>query len=127
MRKAFTLIELLVVVAIIAILAALLFPVFAKARERARVTHCINNLHQIGTAAGSYLSDWNEVYPSAYLDWWVATRGLRPSLHDAMKAYVSDERIWRCPSDTGELFFNAVDGYRGPTCPFWDDRWHMSS
>lgn len=53
-RRGFTLIELLVVVTIIGLLAALLFPVFAKARERARQSVCESNLHQIGLATQMY-------------------------------------------------------------------------
>lgn len=62
-RTAFTLIELLVVIAIIAILAAILFPVFARAREKARQTACLNNLKQIGTALMSYAQDYDETLP----------------------------------------------------------------
>lgn len=56
-RKGFTLIELLVVIAIIAILAAILFPVFAKARERAMLSTCINNNKQLGVAFMLYTDD----------------------------------------------------------------------
>ena len=53
-RRAFTLIELLVMIEIIAILAAILFPVFAQAREKARSAQCLSNLKQIGTAMLMY-------------------------------------------------------------------------
>jgi prepilin-type N-terminal cleavage/methylation domain-containing protein/prepilin-type processing-associated H-X9-DG protein len=58
-KQGFTLIELLVVIAIIAILAAILFPVFAKAREKAKQTRCINNLRQCSTAFAMYAQDWD--------------------------------------------------------------------
>jgi len=71
MRKGFTLIELLVVIAIIAILAAILFPVFAKAREKARQTSCMNNQKQITTAILMYAQDHDEMLPEASAIWGV--------------------------------------------------------
>jgi len=65
----FTLIELLVVIAIIAILAAILFPVFAKAREKARQTSCINNQKQIATATLMFAQDHDELLPEASGFW----------------------------------------------------------
>ncbi len=59
-RHGFTLIELLVVIAIISILAAVLFPVFAKAREKARQITCASNMRQIGLAAHMYMEDNDE-------------------------------------------------------------------
>lgn len=64
-KRGFTLIELLVVIAIIAILAAILFPVFAKAREKARQTKCTSNQRQIALAIMMYAQDNDETLPAA--------------------------------------------------------------
>jgi prepilin-type N-terminal cleavage/methylation domain-containing protein/prepilin-type processing-associated H-X9-DG protein len=69
MRRGFTLIELLVVIAIIAILAAILFPVFAKAREKARQTACLNNQKQIVTSFIMYAQDHDEMLPTSDNAW----------------------------------------------------------
>ena len=62
-KRGFTLIELLVVIAIIAILAAILFPVFARAREKARQSSCLSNVKQIGMGVLMYIQDSDERFP----------------------------------------------------------------
>jgi prepilin-type N-terminal cleavage/methylation domain-containing protein len=59
-RRAFTLIELLIVIAIIAILAAILFPVFGRVREQTRQTSCMSNMHQIYVGYSLYKQDHNK-------------------------------------------------------------------
>ncbi|MEI6519026.1 MAG: prepilin-type N-terminal cleavage/methylation domain-containing protein [bacterium] len=68
-KKGFTLIELLVVIAIIAILAAILFPVFARAREKARQTTCTSNQRQIAATIQMYVQDHEEILPSSATIW----------------------------------------------------------
>src|SRR5208337_4791716 len=62
--KGFTLIELLTVIAIIAILASILFPVFAKAREKAQATVCTSNIKQLATAMLMYCTDYDNRFPT---------------------------------------------------------------
>ena len=114
---AFTLIELLVVIAIIAILAAILFPVFAKAREKARQSSCLNNLSQIGRAVMMYVQDWDGTYPLVHLG-----TPDEPNEHghehghehdhehkheheeagswyDGIMPYLKNKDVFKCPSD----------------------------
>lgn len=92
----FTLIELLVVIAIIAILAAILFPVFAKVREKARQTSCVSNLKQIGLALAQYTQDNEETLPYARIDG--LTNGPIP-WHAAIYPYVKSTQVFKCPDN----------------------------
>ena len=64
-RGGFTLIELLVVLAIFALLAAVLFPVFSHGREKGRQASCAGNLHQLGLALSAYTIDYDEQFPAS--------------------------------------------------------------
>jgi prepilin-type N-terminal cleavage/methylation domain-containing protein/prepilin-type processing-associated H-X9-DG protein len=90
-REGFTLIELLVVIAIIAILAAILFPVFAKAREKAKQTKCTSNLKQCSTALMMYAQDY---------DGWVTVHNVGVKWSDALYkgGYLGSLNVTVCPS-----------------------------
>jgi prepilin-type N-terminal cleavage/methylation domain-containing protein/prepilin-type processing-associated H-X9-DG protein len=100
MSKGFTLIELLVVVAILALLAAILFPVFSRARENARRTNCISNMKQIGLGVLQYTQDYDEYYPAA--NFYVGADHLAGYLPNtwrhAVYPYVKSKQIYACPS-----------------------------
>jgi prepilin-type N-terminal cleavage/methylation domain-containing protein/prepilin-type processing-associated H-X9-DG protein len=105
-HRGFTLIELLVVVAIIAILAAILFPVFAQAREKARQASCQSNLRQFGAAMLMYTQDFDERYPFAQPGGTVAhdctVMGGRSVfggwVGNLLHPYTKDATIFSCPS-----------------------------
>jgi prepilin-type N-terminal cleavage/methylation domain-containing protein/prepilin-type processing-associated H-X9-DG protein len=115
----FTLIELLVVIAIIAILAAILFPIFAKAKERARQTECVSNLNQMGKAMLMYIDDWDGVMmpvvgyvPYDDKNGWTWR----------LRHYNDTLKIFRCPSDNhwfsysmnADVHLKPVDSVKGP-------------
>ena len=97
----FTLIELLAVVTIIALLAALLFPVFSSVREKARQTHCASNLRQIGLAVEAYQQDYDGVMvPCMMLADVSPIQCLTP---DLLAAYTRSPDVWKCPSESFDL------------------------
>ncbi len=111
-KRAFTLIELLVVIAIIAILAAILFPVFAKAREKARQSSCASNVKQLTLGFVQYAQDYDErmakyrlgtVDPFCNMFW-----------HVQISPYLKNTQILTCPSanaGAGTVCYGCNNGH----------------
>ena len=110
-KKGFTLIELLVVIAIIAILAAIMFPVFAKAREKAHQTTCTSNQRQLAASFQMYAQDHEETLPLA--DGWMKAIG------------VNDKKVFQCPSqaiaDNTSYIYNAGSHLAGSSIGEYTD------
>lgn len=131
MKRVFTLIELLIVIAIIAILAAILFPVFSQARAKARQIACLSNQRQLGVAARMYMTD-NDGQLFHHHEEWVLDDGstvpqLPTSLAgcegggygnshaeapwlDALEPYLKNTQVTQCPeAPTGQSYLlNSV-------------------
>jgi prepilin-type N-terminal cleavage/methylation domain-containing protein/prepilin-type processing-associated H-X9-DG protein len=127
MRRGFTLIELLVVIAIIAILAAILFPVFARAREKARQASCQSNVKQLMLGIIMYSSDYDErnchlfistgpTWPMRIVDNTTPPDGLRVEAYSwraAIQPYVKNIQLNACPSAQDGLEYTSRQGACG--------------
>src|SRR5690349_19988162 len=96
-RQAFTLIELLVVICILSLLAAILFPVFGRVREKGRQTACASNVKSLGMGFLQYSQDYDEKYPPGLDNG--STIGLVTGWGGQIFSYVKNDAIFACPSD----------------------------
>ena len=124
--SSFTLLELLVVISVVGILAAIVLPVIAAARGKARESACVSNERQIGLSIASYMQDYDGLFPNMLdptdrLNPWIWSENPEfmfqipniPFLQDALKPYANATEVFHCPADTGfdvdELSGNPLD------------------
>jgi len=115
-RTGFTLIELLVVIAIIAILVAILFPVFAQAREKGRTISCLSNLKQWGLASMMYAGDYDEMFVPHCLRDFDTLGPVSAYWFELLQPYVKNIQINVCPSHAGAIGGHNILGSYGYIC-----------
>lgn len=98
---AFSLLELVVAMAILAAIAAILFPVFARAKENSRRSACMSNLHQIGLAISMYRADWDGIDPVIGGSVRRSQVGLPYRAEPLVDTYIKNHQILFCPSYAG--------------------------
>lgn len=104
-RNGFTLIELLVVIVIIAVLAAILFPIFARAKEQGKLSSCSSNMKQIYGALLLYTDAWNGFMPmSLPINSYEARTNINgpvdpQQIHALLAEYARTDKVFRCPCD----------------------------
>lgn len=108
--RGFTLIELLVVIAIIAILAAILFPVFARAREKANQSSCMSNQKQIGIGILMYVQDYDETFPGFKMHFGARDSELRgDGWYESIEPYTRNEQVSICPTSRYTNSYGRTD------------------
>ena len=122
-RRGFTLIELLVVIAIIAILAAILFPVFARAREKARQTSCLSNVKEVVLGHLMYMQDYDEVAMSHF--WYAYGLPSNGQLWMQMlHPYIKNVQIHTCPSRSTTTWDGGYDSSTGIAYNYFISQWY---
>jgi len=142
-KRAFTLIEMLVVIAIISILAAILFPVFAQAREKARQASCISNHKQMGLALAMYRNDYDEVNARHRLCPDAVGNELCAVQNPAPLGWTGPNEVWWAPFDNSQPpdspgpyphynagflqpYVKSVQIFKCPSDPKWQCGYAMS-
>jgi prepilin-type N-terminal cleavage/methylation domain-containing protein len=135
-ERAFTLIELLVVISIIAVLASLMLPTLARAKEKSKTTVCLNNLHQIGLCLAMYNDENSYRFPEAQVrdgdtmkmvEYTLGGREAKPSFAAMAPSakvrplypFVKESEIFKCPRDRGQF----GSSWHGESLEFKPNNW----
>ena len=109
-RGGFTLIELLVVLAIVAILAAMIYPVYQRVVANGKAAACLSNLRQLGVGLNSYLAENQNIMPTLLIARASKSQDV-PVIDDTIDKYLPDKRVFICPGDNQGYGVNTGTSY----------------